>query len=66
MNSVFWVLLVAQIVLSVSGTINAIELRALIFLFWGAFLGTMRGFLKEKFSPAKGDAEVNSTGEDKP
>ncbi len=50
MNAVFWVLLVAQIVLSVSGTIYAIELRSLIFLYWGAFLGTMRGYLKEMYS----------------
>ncbi len=59
MNAVFWVLLVAQIVLSVSGTIYAIELRALIFLFWGAFLGAMRGFLKEKYSLAEGEAQAD-------
>lgn len=66
MNAVFWVLLVAQIVLSVSGTIYAIELRSLIFLFWGAFLGTMRGFLREKYASANGPAEVNGTVEEKP
>jgi len=66
MNAVFWVLLVAQLILSVSGTIYAIELRSLIFLFWGAFLGTMRGFLKEKYPPGNNDAAVNRTVKEKP
>jgi hypothetical protein len=48
MNTIFWMLLTSQIILSVSGTIYAIELRSLIFLFWGAFLGTMRGYLTDK------------------
>jgi hypothetical protein len=54
MNAVFWVLLTAQIVLSVSGTIYAIELRSLIFLFWGAFIGTMKGYLKDKSAGING------------
>ncbi|MBE0680228.1 MAG: hypothetical protein IH592_15825 [Bacteroidales bacterium] len=45
LNALFWVLLVAQLVLSVSGTVYAIELRSLIFLVWGAIIGVMRGFL---------------------
>lgn len=50
MNAVFWVLLAAQLIMSVSGTIYAIELRSLIFLYWGAFFGTMRGYLRDKYS----------------
>ena len=45
LNALFWVLLAAQLVLSISGTVYAIELRSLIFLVWGAILGVMRGFL---------------------
>jgi len=65
MNAVFWVLLVAQIVLSVSGTIYAIELRSLIFLFWGAFFGTMRGFLKERYPQGSSDGTAIQTGQEK-
>ncbi len=54
MNAVFWILLTAQLILSVSGTIYAIELRSLIFLFWGAFIGTMKGYLKEKYTGFNG------------
>jgi len=60
MNAVFWVMLVAQLVLSVSGTVYAIELRSLIFLFWGAFLGTMRGYLKDKGLSVNGNGIVMS------
>ena len=60
MNAVFWVMLVAQLVLSVSGTVYAIELRSLIFLFWGAFLGTMRGYLKDKGLSVNGNGTVMS------
>ena len=52
LNALFWVLLAAQLVLSISGTVYAIELRSLIFLVWGAILGVMRGFL----SGRKGEA----------
>lgn len=52
LNAIFWVLLTAQLVLSVSGTVYAIELRSLIFLYWGAFFGTMRGYLKDKMLSA--------------
>jgi hypothetical protein len=48
LNALFWVLLTAQLVLSVSGTVYAIELRSLIFLVWGAILGAMRGYLISK------------------
>ena len=48
LNALFWVLLAAQLVLSISGTIYAIELRSLIFLVWGAILGVMRGFLSHR------------------
>jgi hypothetical protein len=48
LNALFWVLLAAQLVLSVSGTVYAIELRSLIFLVWGAILGVMRGYLQDK------------------
>jgi hypothetical protein len=48
LNAIFWVLITAQLVLSVSGTVYAIELRSLIFLYWGAFFGTMRGYLKDR------------------
>jgi len=47
-NAVFWILMVTQILLSISGTIYAIEVRSLIFLFWGAFLGAMRGVLRKR------------------
>jgi hypothetical protein len=60
MNAIFWVLLTAQLVLSVSGTVYAIELRSLIFLFLGAFLGTMRGYLKDKSmsaAPARSESK---------
>jgi len=60
MNAVFWVMLVAQLVLSVSGTVYAIELRSLIFLFWGVFLGTMRGYLKDKGLSVNGNGIVMS------
>lgn len=60
MNAVFWVMLVAQLVLSVSGTVYAIELRSLIFLFWGAFLGTMRGYLNDKGLSVNGNGTVMS------
>ena len=56
LNALFWVLLAAQLVLSVSGTVYAIELRSLIFLLWGAILGVMRGFLlnrKNRLTMAK-------------
>lgn len=46
LNAIFWVLIMTQLVLSVAGTIYAIELRSLIFLIWGASLGTMKGYLK--------------------
>lgn len=46
MNAVFWGIMAAQLILSVAGTVYAIEARSLIFLYWGAFLGTMRGYLK--------------------
>lgn len=52
LNALFWVLMAAQLVLSVSGTVYAIELRSLIFLVWGAILGVMRGFI----SGRKGDS----------
>jgi hypothetical protein len=45
-NAVFWVLIVTQLLLSISGTIYAIEVRSLLFLIWGALIGTMRGYLK--------------------
>jgi hypothetical protein len=48
LNAIFWVLIMTQLVLSVAGTIYAIELRSLIFLIWGASLGTMRGYLIRK------------------
>lgn len=64
-NAVFWVLLVAQLILSVSGTIYAIELRSLIFLIWGAFLGTMRGYLREKFTQEGNAAAINGAGTEK-
>jgi len=51
-NAVFWVLLATQILLSISGTVYAIEVRSLLFLLWGAFIGTMRGHLRNlKKSP---------------
>jgi len=48
LNAIFWVLIMTQLVLSVAGTIYAIELRCLIFLIWGASLGTMKGYLIRK------------------
>lgn len=51
LNALFWVFLAAQLVLSVSGTVYAIELRSLIFLVLGAILGVMRGYLKGKKRP---------------
>jgi len=48
LNALFWVLLAAQLVLSVSGTVYAIELRSLVFLVWGAIIGVMRGYLQGK------------------
>jgi len=48
LNAIFWVLIITQLVLSVAGTIYAIELRSLIFLIWGASLGTMKGYLVRK------------------
>ncbi len=62
MNAVFWVLLVVQLVLSVSGTVYAIELRSLIFLFWGAFIGTMKGYLQDKGPVVNWSRSVVLTG----
>ena len=53
MNALFWVLITSQIVLSIAGTIYAIELRSLMFLIWGAILGTMRGHLLRKNATGK-------------
>ncbi len=64
LNALFWVLLAAQLVLSVSGTVYAIELRSLIFLVWGAILGVMRGFLlSRKRSAIQSNAGSNGTTE---
>ncbi len=52
LNALFWMLLAAQLVLSVAGTLYAIELRSLIFMVWGAFIGTMRGYLISKSIPS--------------
>jgi hypothetical protein len=41
-NSVFYMFLIAQLILSVSGTVYNIEVRSIFFLYWGAMIGTMR------------------------
>lgn len=42
-------ILVAQLIMSISGTLYSIDLRCLIMLFWGAALGVMRsGYLELK------------------
>lgn len=50
MNAIFWGILAAQFILSVAGTVYAIEVRSLIFLYLGAFLGTMKGYLMKGYS----------------
>ena len=42
LNTVFWMLLAAQLLMSISGTIYSLNTRALLFLYWGAIIGTMR------------------------
>jgi hypothetical protein len=42
LNAVFWMLIVAQLLISISGTIYSINVRSLLFLYWGAIIGTMR------------------------
>ena len=42
LNAVFWMLLIAQLLLSISGTIYSINIRSLLFLYWGAIVGLMR------------------------
>lgn len=42
LNAVFWMILITQLLLSISGTIYNITIRAHIFLFLGAIIGTMR------------------------
>ena len=59
LNAIFWVLIITQLVFSLAGTIYAIELRSLIFLIWGASLGTMKGYLLRK-STYKAPVPINS------
>jgi len=42
MNSVFYIFLIIQLILSISGTVYNIEVRSIFFLYWGALIGTMR------------------------
>lgn len=42
LNTVFWMLLATQLLMSISGTIYSLNTRALLFLYWGAIIGTMR------------------------
>ena len=42
LNTIFWMLLAAQLLMSISGTIYSLNTRALLFLYWGAIIGTMR------------------------
>lgn len=42
MNSVFYMFLAAQMLMSISSTIYAIDIRSIIFLYWGAMIGTMK------------------------
>lgn len=42
LNAVFYMMLAAQLLMSISGTVYSIDLRSVIFLFWGATIGVMR------------------------
>jgi len=42
LNSIFYILIISQIIMSISSTVYTIDLRGFIFLYWGAILSTMR------------------------
>lgn len=43
LNAVFWVIIVAQLIMSISGTIYDLTLRSFVFLYLGSILGLMKG-----------------------
>lgn len=50
MNTIFYMLLAAQLLMSISSTIYSIDIRSIIFLYWGAMIGTMRtSYLELKY-----------------
>jgi hypothetical protein len=59
MNAVFWILISTQLIISISGTVYAIEVRSLLFLIWGAFIGTMRGYLKNLYISQKSGSDLH-------
>lgn len=48
LNAVFVILLISQLIISISSTVYAISFRSIIFLFWGSSLGLMQNTIRKK------------------
>ncbi len=53
--AVFWALMAAIVIMGIAGTMWGIGNRAILFLFWGALVGVLRGLALEKIRTGSGD-----------
>jgi hypothetical protein len=53
-------LLVTQLIMSISGTVYSLNVRSLLFLYWGAIIGTMRTEALIKYHLVSNESQENA------